>query len=143
MLLLAFVLAGRGLGVSGAVAYAVGMRGAAGDDGGSAAGTGTWLLVEVAGLLVGGALSAAAAGRWRGAVERGAATGARARLLTALGGGVLMGVGARLARGCTSGQALTGGAQLSAGGWTFMLALFAGAYLVAFLGPRRLGRQFT
>ena len=47
-------------------------------------------------------------------------------------GGVLMGYGARLARGCTSGQALSGGAVLSAGSWMFMLAVFAGGYLVAF-----------
>ena len=33
-----------------------------------------------------------------------------------------MGVGAVLARGCTSGQALTGGALLSVGSWLFMAA---------------------
>jgi uncharacterized membrane protein YedE/YeeE len=42
-----------------------------------------------------------------------------------------MAVGARLARGCTSGQALSGGAVLSLGSWAFMLALFASAYLSA------------
>ena len=47
-------------------------------------------------------------------------------------GGVLMGYGARFARGCTSGQALSGGAVLSAGSWVFMLAVFGGAYLVAY-----------
>jgi hypothetical protein len=43
-----------------------------------------------------------------------------------------MGYGARLARGCTSGQALSGGAVLSAGSWAFMLAVFAGAYALAY-----------
>ena len=44
---------------------------------------------------------------------------------------VLAGYGARLARGCTSGQALTGGALLSVGSWVFMMAVFAGGYLMA------------
>jgi uncharacterized membrane protein YedE/YeeE len=42
-----------------------------------------------------------------------------------------MGLGAVLARGCTSGQALTGGALLSVGSWLFMVGTFAAAYLVA------------
>jgi len=42
-----------------------------------------------------------------------------------------MGIGAVLARGCTSGLALTGGALLSAGAWLFMIAAFAGAYAFA------------
>jgi hypothetical protein len=42
-----------------------------------------------------------------------------------------MGVGARLARGCTSGQGLTGGSLLSVGSWIFIAAAFAAAYLVA------------
>jgi hypothetical protein len=40
-------------------------------------------------------------------------------------------IGAALARGCTSGQALTGGALLNAGSWAFMLCVFAGGYAVA------------
>ncbi len=50
----------------------------------------------------------------------------------ALIGGILMGYGARLARGCTSGQGLSGGAVLSVGSWAFMLAVFAGAYVLAY-----------
>jgi hypothetical protein len=50
-----------------------------------------------------------------------------------------MGVGAIFARGCTSGQALTGGALLSVGSWLFVGATFASAYLVAPL-LRRLWR---
>mgnify|MGYP006383035491 CR=1 FL=1 len=40
-------------------------------------------------------------------------------------------VGAHLARGCTSGQALTGGALLNVGSWAFMLMVFVGGYSVA------------
>jgi hypothetical protein len=39
-----------------------------------------------------------------------------------------MGIAAKMARGCTSGQALSGGALLSAGSWAFMLSVFAGGY---------------
>ncbi len=37
-----------------------------------------------------------------------------------------------MARGCTSGQALSGGAVLSVGSWAFMFAVFAGGYLLAY-----------
>jgi uncharacterized membrane protein YedE/YeeE len=61
----------------------------------------------------------------------GPGSGGRARLAYAFGGGAVMGVGARLARGCTSGQALTGGALLSVGSWLFIATAFAAAYLAA------------
>ena len=48
------------------------------------------------------------------------------RVAFALVGGAIMGYGARLARGCTSGLALSGGAVLSVGAWVFMLAIFGG-----------------
>jgi uncharacterized membrane protein YedE/YeeE len=38
-----------------------------------------------------------------------------------------------LARGCTSGQALTGGALLSVGSWIFIAGAFAAAYVAAWL----------
>jgi len=43
-----------------------------------------------------------------------------------------MGIGAKLARGCTSGQALTGGALLNVGSWANMMAIFGGAYAMAY-----------
>ena len=49
----------------------------------------------------------------------------------ALIGGALVGFGARLARGCTSGQALSGGAMLSLGSWAFMFSVFIGGYALA------------
>jgi uncharacterized protein len=90
-----------------------------------------WLLFEIAGVFVGGALSAWAAGRLRPEVERGPRIQVPARLGLAWGGGAVMGAGAVFARGCTSGQALTGGALLSVGSWLFMLAAFASAFAVA------------
>ena len=57
----------------------------------------------------------------------------KTRWLMAFSGGILMGYGAMFARGCTSGQGLSGGAMLSVGSWAFLLAVFAGAYGVAYL----------
>jgi hypothetical protein len=42
-----------------------------------------------------------------------------------------MAFGAALARGCTSGQALTGGSLLNLGSWMTMLMIFGGAYALA------------
>jgi len=64
-------------------------------------------------------------------ITRGPNTTDRRRLVLAVLGGVIAGVGARLARGCTSGQALTGGATLALGSWAFMLSVFAGGYALA------------
>ena len=85
-----------------------------------------WLLFEVAGVFVGGFLSAAMAGRLRpGRRPRRRASRVGTRLARAATGGALMGAGAVLARGCTSGLALTGGALLSVGSWAFMMSAFA------------------
>ena len=46
-------------------------------------------------------------------------------------------LGAQIARGCTSGQALTGGAQLALGSWVFMFSVFAGAYALAYFVRRQ------
>ena len=138
VLLAAFVLTGQGLGASGAfarTAAAVAPR----MPGNSwlqsylsdASALTAPIVLEVAGLIAGGALSAILAGRFRLQVARGPAAGTTSRLLTAAGGGLFMGIGAVLARGCTSGLALTGGALLSVGAWAFMIALFAGSFAVA------------
>ena len=90
-----------------------------------------WLIFELIGVAIGGLASAWFANRLRLEVERGPRMPRTARLAAAFIGGALMGLGAVLARGCTSGQALTGGALLSVGSWIFILGAFAAAYLVA------------
>ena len=90
-----------------------------------------WLVFEVLGVFLGGALGAYSAGRMKLGIEKGAHVTTARRLVLAVLGGVAMGFAARLARGCTSGQALTGGAALSLGSWVFMMAVFTGGYLVA------------
>ena len=145
VLLASFVIAGRGIGVSGAVnqtlAHAhdsLGLTNAylqrqKSDD----SIWQTWIIVEVIGVFFGAWLSAKLGGRFQKEVIRGeSCSNDRRRILFAIAGGVLMGFAARLARGCTSGQALTGGALLSAGSWLFMIAVFAGAYLTILVVKR-------
>lgn len=90
-----------------------------------------WLVFEVLGIFLGGLVGAYSAGRLKSEVIRGEGVPKGRRIALAIAGGVLMGFAARLARGCTSGQALTGGAVLSLGSWIFMMCVFAGGYLLA------------
>jgi len=149
VLLAAFVVTGRGLGASGAASRA-------GITALNAVASGhvdsneymarakadkrhpldNWFVLMALGVILGGFVAAYSAGRLRKEIIRGPRITARSRLVLALGGGVLMGVGARLSLGCTSGQALTGGALLSVGSWIFMMAVFAGGYAAATLVRR-------
>lgn len=151
VLLLAFVVMGRGLGASGALSTtvaaavnAVAPSHAAGNafyenylGDGTQSPFKDWLVFEVIGLVIGGFISGAIAGRNKFTVEKGPNISTKKRFLFAFIGGSLMGFGAKLARGCTSGQGLTGGAMLSVGGWAFMLMVFAGAYATAYFVRRQ------
>ena len=92
----------------------------------------TWLVFEMLGVLVGGFISGAFAGRLKLKVEHSPKITSRKRLLLALGGGVLFGLGSQLGRGCTSGSALSGMAVLSLGGFITMMAIFGTAYAFAY-----------
>lgn len=95
-----------------------------------------WLVWVVLGVMLGGLVSGIAAKRFRFAIQRGPSISVPARLAFALIGGVLVGYAAQLARGCTSGQALSGGAVLSAGSWVFMFSVFGGGYAIAYFVRR-------
>ena len=69
------------------------------------------------GVIAGGFTSGWLGGRVKVETFKGPQVDEKTRWGLALLGGVLMGVGARFARGCTSGQALSGGAVLSVGSW--------------------------
>ncbi len=84
------------------------------------------------GVLIGGFLSAWYFGRFRFETIKGPHVKVSFRWLLAFLGGTLAGFGARMARGCTSGQGLNGAATLSVGSWAFLLAFFAGGYLLAY-----------
>ena len=128
-----FVIAGRGLGASGAIAQTLaeslpiqGKYLESIDAPGSL--LQSWIFVEVIGMFIGGLLSAKISGRYSLSTIKGNQSSNKRRYVWAFLGGILMGFAARLARGCTSGQALSGGALLNTGSWAFMLAVFIGAY---------------
>ena len=152
VLLSSYLLVGRGLGASGAFASLVSwvMSNLAPDH---IAGNGffekylsperaphplkDWLVFEVIGVMLGGLISGLIAGRVRFSIDRGPQIKTAARLALAFTGGILMSIGAQLARGCTSGQALSGGALLNLGSWIFMICVFAAAYLMAYFVRRQ------
>ena len=92
-----------------------------------------WLVFLLIGAFAGAALSGWMAGRTRLAIEKGPRLSDGARLATAVAGGAIAAIGAKVAMGCTSGQALTGGAMLNAGSLVFMGAVFAAGYTVAWI----------
>ena len=92
-----------------------------------------WLVFEVIGVLVGGFLSGTLYGRLKFKVEHSPKITSRRRLIAALAGGILFGVGSQFARGCTSGAALSGMAVLSASGIITMMAIFGSAYLFSWI----------
>lgn len=155
VLLAAFVFTGRGLGASGAVtrmaAYSL-QKAESAVRGGTAAESDTiavrntytgqylkgpadplddFLVYMLVGVIVGGFISGMLARRAGFEVVHGPRAHVVRRLLLAASGGFISAIGARLARGCTSGQALTGGATLALGSWVFMIAVFAGGYAIA------------
>ncbi len=91
-----------------------------------------WLVFEMLGVLVGGFVSGAIAGRLKLKVEHSPGITSRKRLVLALIGGILFGFGSQLGRGCTSGSALSGMAVLSLGGFITMMAIFGTAYALAY-----------
>jgi H+/Cl- antiporter ClcA len=95
-----------------------------------------WIIPVFFGALLGGFTSGTIFGRTRIETTKGPNVSNRARWLMAFLGGTIFLYGARMARGCTSGQALTGGASLAAGSWAIMFAIFAGAYALAYFVRR-------
>ena len=143
-MLLAFVVAGRGIGASGAMTRLVawvqhGLFPAATEqsvyfgkyfaDG--AHPLNDYVVFMMVGLLLGSFVASWLAGEFRIEVLRGTRSSVAYRLVLALAGGVLAGFAARLARGCTSGQGLVGGAELSVGSWAFLMCIFVGGWLAA------------
>jgi len=151
VLLSSFVIMGRGLGASGAFSSLVAAtintvapsHAASNTFYAEYLGDGSknplkdWLVFEVLGAIAGGFISGLLAGRVRKTVEKGPRISVGKRFAFAFSGGIIMGFGAKLARGCTSGQALTGGALLGLGSWAFMLCVFGGAYAAAYFVRRQ------
>ena len=145
VLFLAFLLTGNGLGSSGATsridAALVDIVAPAHVDrnpyllkmaGGDKNPLDDWIIPVFFGALLGGFASGWYNGRLKLVTNKGPRISDRTRWAMAFLGGMIFLYGARMARGCTSGQALSGGATLAAGSWVIMLAIFAGAYLLAY-----------
>jgi uncharacterized protein len=144
-MILAWVVAGRGIGASGALTRIV-------------ATLQHWLMPELTaksayfapyfarganplndyliylliGLMIGSFAGALSCRDVSFTVQRGPRFSAGGRLILALLGGVLTGFAARMARGCTSGLGLVGAAQLSVGAWAFLLCIFIGGFGTAY-----------
>jgi hypothetical protein len=149
ILFLAFFLTGNGLGSSGATSridaaivdaiapqhvdntpYLLKMAG------GDKNPLDDWIIPVFLGALLGGLVSGTIFGRVKLETTKGPNISNHTRWLMAFLGGVIFLYGARLARGCTSGQALSGGATLAAGSWVIMLCIFASAYALAYFVRR-------
>lgn len=90
-----------------------------------------WLTLEILGMILGGFISGAIAHRLQFKIEKSSKITNKKRLLFAFLGGLFFVYGAQLARGCTSGAALSGMAVLSVAGFVTMMAIFGSAYLFA------------
>lgn len=92
----------------------------------------SWTVFLLIGAFVGAYLSGRQAGRGGFMIERGPRISDQGRMMLAFGGGFLAAFGAKIAKGCTSGQALTGGSILNVGSLVFMVSVFASAYALAY-----------
>ncbi len=143
-LFISFIIAGQGMGASGAFArataqavYTIDPNFAQNAYAGKYLKHGNallnWTVIEVIGIFIGGFLSALIARRIKPEVTRGKGYSSGKRLFFAFLGGVIVAAATRLTRGCTSGQALDGAATFSVGAWIFMLAAFGTGFFFAFL----------
>ena len=93
----------------------------------------TWLVFESMGIFLGGLLSGIIFGRVKKLrTEHSPKITSKKRLIFALIGGMLFGVGSQFGRGCTSGAALSGSATFALGGVIVMFAIFGTGYAVAY-----------
>ncbi len=141
VLLLTFVVMGHGLGATGftteiAAWLVSGVDRLAGPETylGPMAEDGlfsAWITWQVIGVVIGAFVSARLARRIRLQIDGQRTLGRSRRLITAFAGGLLAGLGARIAAGCTSGMGLSGAATLSLAGFTFLVTFFAVGLVVS------------
>lgn len=145
VLLLAMFLSGRGLGASGGLKYcAVSIVGALDRPHADSSiyyskyfengkkPLNNWLTFEIFGVVAGGFISGAISKRLKFKIEKSPSISNARRLFFAFTGGVFFVYGAQLARGCTSGAALSGMAVLSVAGFVTMMMIFGSAYGFAY-----------
>ncbi|MCD6179234.1 MAG: YeeE/YedE family protein [Bacteroidales bacterium] len=91
-----------------------------------------WLVFEIIGVMIGALLSGVVAGRLKLKIEHSPKITSKTRLIMAVIGGILFGIGSQLGRGCTSGAALSGMSVLSTTGFISMIAIFGTGYVFAY-----------
>lgn len=102
-----------------------------------------WEVMLVLGIVIGSFLSATLSGEFRLEIvpplwSQRFSPDPVMRVVAAFAGGVLMGLGARWAGGCTSGHGISGTLQLAASSWLAAASFFAGgiaAAMLLFWGP--------
>lgn len=144
VLLASMFLSGRGLGASGGLKYCVVSLVGAMDKSHAEQSVyyskyyengqnpmNNWLTLVIFGVLIGGFFSGAVSRRLKFTIEKGPRISNTRRLIFAFVGGIFFVYGAQLARGCTSGAALSGMAVLSVAGFVTMATIFGSAYAFA------------
>jgi uncharacterized membrane protein YedE/YeeE len=97
-----------------------------------------WEVMLVAGIVIGAFLSASLSGEFRPEMvpalwrER-FGPDPFLRIAVAFAGGVLLGLGARWAGGCTSGHGISGTTQLAASSWLAVICFFLGGVTTAMI----------
>jgi len=145
VLMITFFITGRGLGASGAIKSAVivtvgkiapatAQKSSFFEEyfSGAHSPLKSWLVFEVLGVLIGGFLSGFLSGRLTLKIDKGPKVKNITRLIFAVVGGSLFGIGSQLGRGCTSGAALSGMAVFSTAGFLTMMAIFGTGYIIAY-----------
>ena len=97
-----------------------------------------WQWMLVVGIVIGAFISAKLSGQfhWEWVPEKWGLTFGfvpGVRLLVALCGGIIMGIGARWAGGCTSGHGISGTLQLAVSSWLATICFFIGGVFTAML----------
>ncbi len=93
-----------------------------------------WLVFESLGIFFGGLLSGILFGRvGKFRTEHNPKITSKTRLVVALIGGILFGIGSQFGRGCTSGAALSGSSTFAFGGVIVMLSIFGTGYAIAWI----------
>lgn len=136
-LLMTFVLTGHGLGASGATtglaAVAAHTVAPAATEANSYFGymfeggknpLNTWIAWQLLGTAIGALIGAISASRFRWTIDGPNRLNRAKRLGLALAGGMIAGLGARIALGCTSGLGLSGAATLATAGFLFLIGFF-------------------
>ncbi|MDI6719568.1 MAG: YeeE/YedE thiosulfate transporter family protein [Methanomicrobiales archaeon] len=97
-----------------------------------------WEWMLVLGIVIGAFIAAVLLGEFAivwvpSTFEAAFGSSVALRLAVALIGGVLMGIGARWAGGCTSGHGISGTLQLAVSSWVAVIVFFVSGILTAFL----------